>query len=995
MNLPQLTFTRFLAAISIVIIHFGLFTWPFNTEALAPIFNKALAAVSYFFVLSGFILVISSSKDGQLAENIPVGKFWINRIARIAPIYLCSICVYFVFHFHYNSDIPLKWQIQPFIYTLFFLQAWKYPVAMDINYPAWSISVEMFFYALFPFIYKYVRTLRTRNILFLAGFSWLVNAFLLRTMVVYEAPHNLAFYFPPFHLATFLSGVAAGIIFIRHHSWIKNNNTLIWSITLGTSACLLFMAFEDFSFWKYYQNGLLAPYFILILFSLSILKGKVARALSSKPLTFLGDISYSTYLIQVPVLELLRAYIPYFSNKEVNEFFFLYLSILIVTSAITYLFIEKPARLLIRKLATFGDLKIKPVTGKEKRNSVPDTNEISTSSTPNATFMGRLFGNVEIQKFNIQLSGHLILITYLIFCIIFYLERIIPWDTSFYLFRTMAEDSPDVEHGRWGGAITELLPYFLFKLNCGLNTIVMSYSISFALVYYLFWIIITYVFKNTKLGWAYAAATVMLLGYNFFFTMSEIHTAMGILFLYTGLLHSDYINKPNNNTQWYLSLASLCGIAMWLSNTHILSIIPFAFVNAHYILFVQKIKHKVVWAAILISFFFFIWVILSFEKGSFQSDRIITIKDLFMTLGGKSPTGVRLMIDDFRTNYLLFDALVVGALLYLIYLRKYFQAVLLFGALAGLALIIMTYNRYGGNPVLDRNYNVIFAVILFVAFYREGFLFRNKWIFNILTVLILFTSFYRVVKYSTVLTDRIATLNRYINNLRSFEERKFVVTNSNFRTANMWGTWNITFESLFLSSLYHKDSALTFCVLPSDLHDFDSTLLKEPNALYSVDFAPGWFDVESLPKDYFTISPRTSYKRVNSLQDSTFVDSIFTAQNVKIKIPTLEVQLKRHKDRVIPISVMNLSSKILRSEMTAQTQFYLSYHLYDEDGKIVTMNGPRTPLEIDIEPGDTINTGLLIETSYLRRGLYKVEVDMLVENKRWLGINQTFELRVF
>jgi peptidoglycan/LPS O-acetylase OafA/YrhL len=57
MLIPQLTFTRFLAAISIVIVHYGFAAFPFQGDETHKFISYFTSLVTHFFVLSGFILV--------------------------------------------------------------------------------------------------------------------------------------------------------------------------------------------------------------------------------------------------------------------------------------------------------------------------------------------------------------------------------------------------------------------------------------------------------------------------------------------------------------------------------------------------------------------------------------------------------------------------------------------------------------------------------------------------------------------------------------------------------------------------------------------------------------------------------------------------------------------------------------------------------------------------------------------------------------------------
>jgi len=87
MRIEQLTFTRFIAAISIVIFHFGDGCYLFNNEYVSFLFTQANMGVSYFFILSGFVMTIAYSHK----ENFQLKEYLVNRIGRIYPLYFFSI----------------------------------------------------------------------------------------------------------------------------------------------------------------------------------------------------------------------------------------------------------------------------------------------------------------------------------------------------------------------------------------------------------------------------------------------------------------------------------------------------------------------------------------------------------------------------------------------------------------------------------------------------------------------------------------------------------------------------------------------------------------------------------------------------------------------------------------------------------------------------------------------------------------------------------------
>src|SRR5260370_3381114 len=110
--------------------------------------------VSFFFVLSGFILVYTYAGRPMILKD-----FWRARFARIYPAYAFSLLVTAPFFFFavLTMNIPFfAWAkahlkfVSVLVVSL--LQAWVPPAALSWNAVAWSLSVEAFFYLLFPFL---------------------------------------------------------------------------------------------------------------------------------------------------------------------------------------------------------------------------------------------------------------------------------------------------------------------------------------------------------------------------------------------------------------------------------------------------------------------------------------------------------------------------------------------------------------------------------------------------------------------------------------------------------------------------------------------------------------------------------------------------------------------------------------------------------------------------------------------------------------------------
>ena len=124
MRIESLTFFRFIAASIVVIFHYGRGT---ALADLAPGFLTAgPEMVSFFFVLSGFVLMIA-----YWNRELDTKKFLRARLARIVPIYyLALIAVLFL----ESADFEMR----AVLLNVSFLQSWFPPYPLTINIPAWA-----------------------------------------------------------------------------------------------------------------------------------------------------------------------------------------------------------------------------------------------------------------------------------------------------------------------------------------------------------------------------------------------------------------------------------------------------------------------------------------------------------------------------------------------------------------------------------------------------------------------------------------------------------------------------------------------------------------------------------------------------------------------------------------------------------------------------------------------------------------------------------------
>ncbi|MDR2236262.1 MAG: acyltransferase [Chryseobacterium sp.] len=331
MKISQITFTRFLAAMAIVISHFNKDMFLYKIDYISNIFLKANVGVSYFFILSGFIMIVAYHKK----EKIEYLEYYKNRFARIYPLYVLGLLLYLVTRYSgFNSTDAVLY--------LFGWQSWIPGKAMVLNFPGWSISVEFLFYLIFPLLYNHFYSKKNKSVWVMTGLIWIVSqifSHLYEASPSYKGPHTesheFLYYFPLMHINEFLVGNLAGLFFVKNFKQ-RNYDVPVALIFISVLLALIFVPL-------FYHNGLMAVLFIPLIVLISMNNGFLTRLFSLKPLEYLGEASYAVYITHIPVLYMVREILKKYQLNS-DAIFWIYIPVLIITSIIFYQLIEKPLR---------------------------------------------------------------------------------------------------------------------------------------------------------------------------------------------------------------------------------------------------------------------------------------------------------------------------------------------------------------------------------------------------------------------------------------------------------------------------------------------------------------------------------------------------------------------------------------------------------------------------------------------------------------------------
>jgi len=354
LRIDQLTFTRFVAAMTVVFFHFGGNISYLNREPWSALLRAGNISVSYFFTLSGFIMAIAyySLENGKLDK----ARYAVARFARIYPIYLIGLLlmVPLVMYSGNNGKKTL-------LLNLGLLQAWFPGYAMTFNSPSWSLSVEMFFYVVFPFLLIVLAKRSPKFLLGSTGVFWLasqiLHIYLLKHYYVpYPAPeHEFVYYYPLLHLNAFVLGMVIGMIFKRYRQRIElSPRVIFWGVLLSFGAiCLSIMYWHEITAWLglpiALTNGVLSPLFGVFIVFLSLDTSIISRIMRHKVLVLLGEASYGMYILQEPISQIYYYRFAVQTSWPNAVHFYVLMGLLIAIPILTLKWMENPARFWLRK----------------------------------------------------------------------------------------------------------------------------------------------------------------------------------------------------------------------------------------------------------------------------------------------------------------------------------------------------------------------------------------------------------------------------------------------------------------------------------------------------------------------------------------------------------------------------------------------------------------------------------------------------------------------
>ena len=329
-NIDQL---RFIAALTVAMSHLMISAngSNLNLEILSSI------SVEVFFIISGFVLAPQILKVAK-SKNIDNYKiFLIRRWYRTIPLYILSLTL--------TSIILGQIFSFDFLKYLFFIQNFfKIIVELDYFSISWSLSVEEWFYLIFPFFlfifFKFYK-FDDRKLIMSASILFIFLILLIRFININEEEWGSSVRrVVLFRLDSIVFGF---ILYFYKDKIIDNFFNKVWLlISIIVTSIIVFKILEinaskNIIFYKIIFHYVVALWGLLMVLFFYMIDKKIEKNYLIKLNLFLGKISYSIYLFHLLIIYIISLF-----NLSIILTIFLFLFIQIFVSYLLYFYFEKP-----------------------------------------------------------------------------------------------------------------------------------------------------------------------------------------------------------------------------------------------------------------------------------------------------------------------------------------------------------------------------------------------------------------------------------------------------------------------------------------------------------------------------------------------------------------------------------------------------------------------------------------------------------------------------
>ena len=318
-RVPALTGVRALAALLVVATHAAYTTGKYTHGFLGSVYSRLEIGVPIFFVLSGFLLFGPWVKAASAGSPPPsLRRYSRHRVRRIMPAYVVTVlAAYLIYHFREGGPNPghdwwglLRNLTLTQIYTDDYLFSYLHQGLTQM----WSLAVEVAFYIALPLLAYLLLVVLCRRrwrpgllLAGLAGLALLSPAWMVLVHSTDFLPDGARLWLPGY-LAWFIGGMMLTVLAAtgkRCYGFVAVPLAAVCFVIASTP-----IAGEPTTSPEGLAQAVIKTVFYAVIATLLVAPpalgdgGWYTRFLASRPMVWLGEISYEIFLVHLVIMEI-------------------------------------------------------------------------------------------------------------------------------------------------------------------------------------------------------------------------------------------------------------------------------------------------------------------------------------------------------------------------------------------------------------------------------------------------------------------------------------------------------------------------------------------------------------------------------------------------------------------------------------------------------------------------------------------------------------------
>jgi hypothetical protein len=354
----------------------------------------------------------------------------------------------------------------------------------------------------------------------------------------------------------------------------------------------------------------------------------------------------------------------------------------------------------------------------------------------------------------LEVTGHLFFIGFTLWAALYFRERLLNNDAGYYTWHLVNNLEPFIKHERYINYLTMLPPALAAKMGASLKTTLIIYSSIFGLIYYTYFLIATYRWKNLKAGFLLVLALILTMRTKHYAGHTEVTMAIGQLTLLWAWITADK-NQGEEKSKYYWPVIAVI-LAMMLL-THPVIVVPLLMLLGYKMIDRSEWKSKHSWSLMVLSAVLF--AIKIFSATSYETDKASSLGSAVEVFTNPEKYYVFHIVKRFFEKELHFPTLIfllsVG---FLIRMKKYLSGIyILCCAIVLLAMVIVSHSYLQSDVyIMIDGYmgmlGIVFAVVITQVFLKNN----NRLLGVPLVLLLVVYSSDRIISRGDFFTKRLA-----------------------------------------------------------------------------------------------------------------------------------------------------------------------------------------------------------------------------------------------